>query len=116
MNSRPLTTTTPQYDGRSSNPVENIFLRLERPSWHAAAACNGVGAQAFFPGRGESAELAKRFCDTCTVVTECLDSALEHGDNGVWAGTSGRQRRKIRRLPTRRPDADPLEHEQQESA
>ena len=114
MNLRPSTTIRQHNDGRSSNPVGNLLLKLERPSWHAAAACNGVGATEFFPGRGESAEVAKRFCDSCTVVTECLDSALAHRDNGVWAGTSERQRRKIRRLPTRQPDADPLEHEEQE--
>ena len=116
MNSRPSTTIKQHYDGRLFDPDANILSLLERPSWHAAAACNGMGPQEFFPGRGESAEVAKRFCDSCTVVTECLDSALAHRDDGVWAGTSGRQRRKIRRLPTRRPDAGPLEHEEQESA
>ncbi len=116
MNSRPSTSIEEQYGGRSFDPVGDILSLSERPSWHAAAACNGVGAQLFFPGRGEAADAAKRFCDSCTVVTECLDSALEHRDHGVWAGTSGRQRRSIRRFPTRRPDAAPLEHEEQESA
>jgi WhiB family redox-sensing transcriptional regulator len=116
MNSRPSATIKQQHDARSFDPIGDILSLSERPSWHAAAACNGVGPDVFFPGRGESAEAARRFCDSCTVVTECLDSALEHRDTGVWAGTSGRQRRKIRRLPTRQPDIAPLEHEEQESA
>ena len=116
MDARPPTTIKQQNDARRFDPVGDMLSLAERPSWHRDAACNGVGAQIFFPGRGESAEAAKRFCDTCTVVSECLDSALEHRDTGVWAGTSGRQRRKIRRLPTRRPDTAPLEHEEQESA
>ncbi|NNF56260.1 MAG: WhiB family transcriptional regulator [Acidimicrobiales bacterium] len=116
MNSQPSTTINQQDDGRSPESVGSMLSLLERPSWHASAACNGVGADVFFPGRGESAEVAMRFCNSCTVVTECLNSALEYRDSGVWAGTSGRQRRKIRRLPTRRPDDAPLEHTEQESA
>ena len=116
MNSRPSTTIEQRLGAKSFDPVGDLLSLTGRPTWHQAAACNGVGAQIFFPGRGESAEAAKRFCDSCTVVTECLDSALDHRDNGVWAGTSGRQRRSIRRFPTRRPDTAPLEHEEQESA
>lgn len=116
MNSQTSITTYQHVDDRSPESVGSILSLLERPSWHRAAACNGVGADAFFPGRGESAEVAMRFCNSCTVVTECLNSALEYRDTGVWAGTSGRQRRKIRRFPTQRPDAAPREHEEQESA
>lgn len=79
-----------------------IMSLTERPSWHARAACRGVGSETFFPTRGESVEMAKQYCGDCPVAPHCLASALEHGDGGIWAGTSGRQRRQLRRLPTER--------------
>ena len=71
---------------------------LNRPEWHARAACRGMGVDAFFPERGQSTEAAKALCAACEVRAECLEAAL--GDvttQGVWAGTSERGRRELRK-------------------
>jgi Transcription factor WhiB len=40
---------------------------------------------------------AKQICKTCPVIAECLASALINRENyGIWGGTTGRTRQKIR--------------------
>jgi len=76
---------------------------LNRPAWHADAACNGSDTpqQAFFPGQGTSSNAtaaARRLCAGCLVRAECLDFALANQiEFGVWGGTSENQRRTLRR-------------------
>ncbi len=44
---------------------------------------------------------AAAICDTCPVFRECLRNALELEEQyGVWAGTSGRVRRRIQAMIT----------------
>ena len=66
------------------------------------AACRGLdpafAIATFFPEQGASAEAARGFCDSCPVRRECLAYALAAEDlHGVWAGTSSRQRKRLRR-------------------
>jgi hypothetical protein len=70
-----------------------------RPAWQTLAACRGMGPDHFFPGRRVSAEPARAICDGCGVLPECLDFAMasESGAAGIWAGTSERGRRQLRR-------------------
>lgn len=47
----------------------------------------------------KSVRRATEICNTCPVFTECLTWALEHDEKyGVWAGTSGRVRRRIQQM------------------
>ena len=49
------------------------------------------------PGRGESAEPARRVCARCPVREPCLDYALSHAiTHGIWAGLAERERRALR--------------------
>ena len=67
-----------------------------RPSWHADAACRGMGPEIFYPGLGESVNRAMALCVLCTVRPECLRYGLVHSPQvGIWGGTSGRTRRSI---------------------
>jgi hypothetical protein len=51
----------------------------------------------FFPGRGESAEPARRVCASCPVRQPCLDYALSHAiTHGIWGGLTERDRRPLR--------------------
>jgi hypothetical protein len=53
-----------------------------------------------FPGRGEDLGAARAVCAECEVTSECLDEGLAMSsmlDLGVRAGTSERQRRRLRR-------------------
>jgi WhiB family redox-sensing transcriptional regulator len=56
----------------------------------------GLTDEAFFPERGESTREAKAICRQCPVRDQCLEYGLgEHF--GIWGGTSGRERQRIRR-------------------
>ena len=65
--------------------------------WRYRAACRGADLDLFFPGRGESAEPARRVCAGCPVREPCLDYALRHGIvHGIWGGLAERDRRALR--------------------
>ena len=65
--------------------------------WRYRAACRGDDLDLFFPGRGESAEPARRVCAGCPVREPCLDYALRHGiTHGIWGGLAERDRRALR--------------------
>ena len=65
--------------------------------WRARAACRGIDLAVFFPGRGESAEPARRICESCPVRQRCLDYAISHGIvHGIWGGLTERDRRVLR--------------------
>lgn len=77
--------------------IGDLFDLFQRPEWHAHAACRGVGADVFFPERGEMVAAAKAICAVCPVRQECFDHALDNGErNGVWGGVSERGRRPLR--------------------
>ena len=78
---------------------DELAAGLEPPAWMGDALClEYADAVDFFPGVGESCEDAKAICAQCLVQSECLDYALELGElHGVWGGTSGQQRRALRR-------------------
>ena len=83
---------------------------LPFPEWHQQAACVGKPVEMFF-GAEDTTERpaltmsdvnrAKAVCATCPVFAQCLAKALGAGRNapreeyGIWAGTSGRTRRRI---------------------
>lgn len=89
-------------------PVEMLLdlINEARPAWHSLAACRGVGVARFFPvregGHGAAGHKATvtEFCTRCPVRAECLAAGLDqpvHADQGIWGGTSARDRRRIRR-------------------
>lgn len=70
--------------------------------WRDHAACRDVDPELFFPLGAAGAslpqiELAKQICRTCPVRRSCLRWALDHGDAGVWGGTTDEERRRQRR-------------------
>lgn len=75
-----------------------LDVDLLRPAWHARAACRGQGAERFFLARGEHVGPAKAICSGCPVRAECLEAALaDPWLAGVWAGTSARERERMRK-------------------
>ena len=75
--------------------------------WRQEAACRDVDPEIFFPiGTHGPAlvqvEQAKKICRRCPAVDECLQFALESGqDAGVWGGTTEDERRSLRRRAAR---------------
>ena len=80
--------------------------------WRSHAECRGVDTNVFFPDAPNSIAEARRICDRCTVSDDCLEFILSIGDEddrvGVFAGTSARQRRQIRRERSIRPAMEHL--------
>ena len=66
------------------------------PRWVLRANCAGTDPESFYPHRGQRAAAAIRVCRRCPVLAECLESALEQREEGVWGGTTERQRQRIR--------------------
>ncbi|HEY9376096.1 MAG TPA: WhiB family transcriptional regulator [Jiangellaceae bacterium] len=75
--------------------------------WRHVAACRDEDPELFFPiGNTGPAllqiEEAKSVCRRCPVREECLQFALETGqDAGVWGGLSEDERRALKRRNAR---------------
>lgn len=64
--------------------------------WMDDALCIDVDPELFFPERGESATRAKRVCEGCPVIQQCLKYALDNNiTDGVWGGRSSNERRDL---------------------
>ena len=80
------------------------------PWWHHAA-CRHLGPDLFHPEKGPGSmtdyTAALAVCADCPVRANCLHDQLTStsGDSrfdlGVWGGTSVKERRRIRKDPTR---------------
>lgn len=67
--------------------------------WMGAAACKGMDTSLFFPETSNSKQAVetKNVCRGCPVREECLNYAILNKEKrGIWGGTSGIDRRKIR--------------------
>lgn len=86
-----MTARQPQHRTPVPPPV------LLSAGWRDRAACRGAELRVFFPGRGESAEPARRICTSCPVRQACLDYAVSHAIvHGIWGGLAERDRRALR--------------------
>jgi WhiB family transcriptional regulator, redox-sensing transcriptional regulator len=71
---------------------------LQQPTWQQRAGCRNVRTEIFFPVRGACPDEAKLVCSACPVRRECLAFALaDQTLQGIWGGTSERERRTLRR-------------------
>jgi WhiB family redox-sensing transcriptional regulator len=76
-------------------------------------ACAQTDPEIFFPmdiemGFGQfttkyqSLEAAKKVCQNCPLINECLEYAIENYEIGVWGGTTERERYLMRRRNRRK--------------
>jgi WhiB family redox-sensing transcriptional regulator len=63
--------------------------------WQDDALCAQTAPDMFTPVTGESTTTPKKICALCTVRTQCLEYALTHDVEGIWGGTTRRERRKL---------------------
>lgn len=76
--------------------------------WAAKGRCRSAPKEVFFPAPGDSIDPAKAICADCPVREQCLDYALAHPRlQGVWGGTSGKERRLIHQGAMARPSVEP---------
>lgn len=70
-------------------------------AWKARGLCKGHDPDLWYPDeRTGTAQVrkAKAICDQCPVKTECRDYAVAaYEKDGVWGGTSPRERQALRR-------------------
>jgi WhiB family redox-sensing transcriptional regulator len=66
--------------------------------WREAGKCRHLPADIFFPQDGVRVEVARQICADCPVKEPCLEYALANRiSEGVWGGSSERQRRRLAR-------------------
>jgi hypothetical protein len=81
--------------------------RLTTPAanWRDQALCAQTDPETFFPQGNQhqiaqGTENAKKVCGRCPVRSDCLEWALDTGQNvGVWGGLSEFERRAMARAP-----------------
>jgi len=71
----------------------------EAPSFDGSQPCSKTDPEMFFPHPSDRVGIAaaKEVCNTCPFITSCLKYAVgEAGLQGIWGGTTQRQRETIR--------------------
>lgn len=71
------------------------------PKWESTPACAGTDTELWFneddePGYREKT-LLQRICASCEVRNQCLEYSLKHSVMGYWAGTTPRERQRLRK-------------------
>lgn len=73
-------------------------------TWQHRGACRGPHATVFFPPpqferkheRAEREMRAKQICESCAVISDCLNYALDIREpHGIWGGLNESERRVI---------------------
>lgn len=78
-------------------------------SWMTHGNCAHKDPAIFFPSDGVGVEIARRACEGCPVIEQCLEYAIsERIDHGVWGGCSERERRRIIRARAGKGAAQPV--------
>ncbi|WP_353050494.1 WhiB family transcriptional regulator [Cellulosimicrobium sp. Marseille-Q4280] len=73
--------------------LPSMFVPEGQESWQDEALCAQTDPELFFPQKGGSTAEAKKVCRQCPVVDECLEWAIDAGEeHGVWGGMSERER------------------------
>jgi WhiB family redox-sensing transcriptional regulator len=68
--------------------------------WQASALCAQVGADPFFPDKGETSLPAKKVCAACEVKKECDAYGIDE-PYGIWAEKASGTRRRAAKGDTR---------------
>jgi hypothetical protein len=91
--------------GRLANPARiglpraaaHALTRAVEPDWRDSAACAGADPEAWFPAT-QGAYPNRRVtavCRDCPVRRSCLATALMWSVDGIWAGTTSRERQGL---------------------
>ncbi len=80
----------------------SVVLNDQR--WQVRASCRGPQIKVFFPpshferksDRRERERRAKVICQTCVVQNDCLNYALQIGEqHGIWGGLNATERKEL---------------------
>src|SRR4051812_22414409 len=76
------------YQGDPHELFEAVLKMLEKPVWHAAAACREHPDLDWLPGPGGTTAAQRFVCSQCLVSAECEASADDHPAVNWSAGLS----------------------------
>ena len=77
--------------------AELIALAEPPADWMERALCAQVDPELFYPEIGGDARPARRICQACPVIDQCLQHSLDtEEEHGVWGGLTRTERRKLR--------------------
>lgn len=64
-------------------------------------SCAGIDTELFFPQKGrviEETRMVKKICAKCLAFEECFTFSMLHAVDGIWAGTTPKERQRYRRI------------------
>jgi WhiB family redox-sensing transcriptional regulator len=71
------------------------------PKWESTPSCVGTDTELWFTKNDEPSydekNLLQRICAGCEVRNQCLEYSLKHNVMGYWAGTTPRERQRLRK-------------------
>lgn len=73
---------------------------MKNPRHFENPSCSGTDTEAYFPiktGTSVETRLAMKICKSCPCIEDCLTYALHYRVIGIWGGTSGIQRKRLRK-------------------
>lgn len=65
--------------------------------WMQEGSCRNTTIFIVLADTKSEKEQSKKVCRDCTVKSECLDYALANNEQGIWGGTTDKDRRNIKR-------------------
>jgi WhiB family redox-sensing transcriptional regulator len=74
-------------------------MRLKMPWDFVGASCWGIDTEYFFPEKNiltDENRQAKKICASCIVKQDCLTYALHYQVQGIWSGTTPKERSRMR--------------------
>jgi WhiB family transcriptional regulator, redox-sensing transcriptional regulator len=88
--------------------AQTLYLVLAKAIEQADSIppCQDTDPEIWFGEIGDSysSNMARKLCNTCPVINECLQYALESCEPfGVWGGMTAKERQKMRGLGRGRP-------------
>lgn len=105
--------TTPVYESALARTIIAVTVHDEKQmAWRSRAACLGPQSVYFFSPsdfneRKDEKEkreaIAKRICNSCSVIEQCLEEALtKREDYGIWGGKNEEERKQMLGIKTRK--------------
>ena len=72
---------------------------IDYPTWKDVPSCTGIDVEMFFTeekGNYPHLNYIRKLCNTCPVQVQCFDYAIENLVEGIWGGTTKKERDKYR--------------------
>lgn len=75
------------------------MLEAGRLSWITGKeACLGIDPELFFSTEAADQRDALAQCERCPTRQACFDHAMKYREEGIWGGTTDKQRDQFRRI------------------